>query len=443
MKILLLYPNSPVELIGWGDLGAIAEPLALEYLAAAALARGHEARILDLRLHPLELYAALLEYDPDVVGVTGYSMHVLRMLELCADARRYCPAAVTVVGGHHATLLPEDFKVDAVDHVVVGEGVQPFAAILDRIGTDAAREPVAGVWSRQVDGAFRFGGEQHALHADELPCPARHVVAEDRHRYYIDWMSPIALARTTVGCPYRCSFCSLWKLMDGKYDKREIRAVVEELGSLDEPYVFLVDDEPFIDGKRMRALAEGIAEAGIHKEYFAYCRIDSFLRQPELMRQWRGIGLRRLFFGIEAVIDSELQAYNKRLEIKAVERALALAREMDIQVFASFIVKPSYTRAEFDELADFVRRNDVEYPSFTILTPIPGTDSLKDFSAVLDLQPNGRPNWTHFDLQHPVTETALPKEEFMREYRGLQALFFDRYRSAGHPYFATGAVASV
>jgi hypothetical protein len=50
-------------------------------------------------------------------------------------------------------------------------------------------------------------------------------------------------------------------------------------------------------------------------------------------------------------------------------------------------------------------------------------------------------NWSHFDLQHPVIPTKLPKEEFMSEYRKLQALFFDRYRTAGHPYFVNRALA--
>jgi radical SAM superfamily enzyme YgiQ (UPF0313 family) len=442
MKILLLYPNSTVELIGWGDLGAIAEPLALEYLASGAIKLGHEVKILDLRLHPEDLYSALLEFDPDVVGVTGYSMHVIRMLELSRDVRTFCPRATVVVGGHHATLLPEDFMVPEVDHVVVGEGVQPFVCLLQRLSEAQPANSIEGVWSRGEQGGFEFGGKQPPWHPDRLPEPARQLVGIDRNNYYIDWMRPIALVRTTVGCPYRCSFCSLWKLMDGHYDKRSIDDVIRELQNLDEPYVFLVDDEPFIDGRRMAELARRIAAAGVRKEYFAYCRIDSFLRHPDLMRTWRSIGLRRLFFGIEAVADSELKAYNKRLEIENVEKALRVARELDIQIFASFIVKPSYTRKDFDQLSDFIVRNNVEYPSFTILTPIPGTDDLKDFAAVLDMQPNGRPYWTHFDLQHPVTETALPKDEFMAAYRGLQSLFFDRYRAAGHPYF-TGPGLSV
>src|SRR6185436_19514607 len=78
MKILLVYPNANRELIGWGDLGAVAEPLALEYVAAATRADGHEVELLDLRLHPGMLEITLWGFRPDVVGVTGYSMHVLR-----------------------------------------------------------------------------------------------------------------------------------------------------------------------------------------------------------------------------------------------------------------------------------------------------------------------------------------------------------------------------
>src|SRR6185312_489337 len=98
----------------------------------------------------------------------------------------------------------------------------------------------------------------------------------DRDRYFIDWMRPIALVRTTVGCPYRCSFCSLWKIMDGKYLRRDTSDVVAEIANIPERYVFLVDDEPFVNVRRMRLLAEQIADAGVDKEYFSYCRIDSF-----------------------------------------------------------------------------------------------------------------------------------------------------------------------
>jgi len=211
--------------------------------------------------------------------------------------------------------------------------------------------------------------------------------------------------------------------------------VVEELRQVPERYVFLVDDEPFVDGRRMRVLAECIERAGIKKEYFAYCRIDSFLRNRELMKVWRGIGLRRLFFGIETIFEAELKDYNKRLHLEQILDGLRVAREMGISIFSNFIIKPEYTAAEFSEIVQFIKRYKVEYPSFTILTPIPGTEWGSSFDHVRELQPNGRPNWDYFDLQHPVTDTKLPKEEFMREYRNLHRVFASAFAEAGHPWF--------
>ena len=105
MRALLLYPSLRKEIIGYGDLGAIAEPLALEYLAAGALEDSHEVRILDLRLHPDDLETTLADFQPDLVGVTGYSMHVLRNLALCRRVKELLPTCWTVVGGHHSTPL--------------------------------------------------------------------------------------------------------------------------------------------------------------------------------------------------------------------------------------------------------------------------------------------------------------------------------------------------
>jgi radical SAM superfamily enzyme YgiQ (UPF0313 family) len=430
MRVLLVYPNAKKEIIGWGDLGAIAEPIALEYVGAGAKQDGHEVKLLDLRLHNDDLEKTLLEYRPEVVGVTGYSMHVLRNLEVCRIAKRLVPDCTTVVGGHHATLEPTDFFEPQIDHVVTGEGVRPFRALLSLLQNRAAAQGLPGVWSR-TDGEFRFGGDQPSLQIDSIPRPDRTLAVADRERYYIDWMRPIALMRTTVGCPYRCTFCSLWRIMDGRYYKRDIEAVIEELKTIPERYVFFVDDEPFVDPKRMWHLAEAIEGAGIDKEYFAYCRIDSLLRDLELMKLWHRIGLRRLLLGIETVFDHELKEYNKRQQRTQIVEGLRAAKEIGLSLFCNFIVNPNYTQREFDELIQFIRENEVDYPSFTILTPIPGTGD--DYGRVIERQPNRRPNWDYFDLQHPVIPTTLPRDEFMQDFYNLYHVFSWNYYKADSP----------
>lgn len=426
MRVLLIQPDSPTELIGWGDLGAIAEPLALEYLAASARADGHDVRLLDLRLHADALDVTLDDFQPDLVGITGYSMHVLRNIELCGIVKARLPDCTTVVGGHHATLLPEDFFVEHIDVVVVGEGVGPFQRIVAACETgDTYRGP--GVWTQERNGEFVSGGDAEPFDVDAIPVPDRKIAQGDRESYYIDWMRPIALMRNTVGCPYRCSFCSLWRIMDGRYYRRSIECVVDELASIEEDYVFFVDDEAFVGKSRMTELAHAISDAGINKKYFTYCRIDTLLRFSDMLELWHEVGLERLFIGIESITNDELATYNKKLHVAQIEKGLKVARDIGIKVFAGFIVNPSFTRRDFDRLERFIEHNQIDYPSFTILTPLPGTDALTSFDMVTELQPNGRPDWSQFDLQHPVTKTRLPKDEFMEHYHGLHKTFSPAY----------------
>jgi radical SAM superfamily enzyme YgiQ (UPF0313 family) len=203
--------------------------------------------------------------------------------------------------------------------------------------------------------------------------------------------------------------------------------VVKEIGTLEEPFVFLVDDEAFINGRRMLALAAALKAAGLHKRYFAYCRIDTLLRQREALAAWREIGLERLFVGIDGITDTDRREYNKRLQIAQIEAGLKLARELGIEVFAQLIISPSFTRRDFQQVIRFIQHHRIRYPSFTVLTPIPGTELLATFDHVTERQPNGRPDWDLFDCQNAVTATRLPREEFRSEYRNLHQVFNGAY----------------
>ncbi|WP_299436934.1 radical SAM protein [uncultured Rhodospira sp.] len=442
VRVLLIWPNSRNEVLGWGDLGAIAEPLALEYLAAALGQAGHEAHILDLRLHPDSLTETVAAFDPHLVGVTAFSMHVRRAREIAAEVKRLHPAVRTIVGGHHATFLPEDFFTPTIDYVVSGEGTTLITSVADALDRgNAVPDPAPGLYQREegadgsADGATDrlwapfdgFGRNKVGEQAfRQLPRPDRTLTAADRHRYFIDAMKPIALMRTTSGCPYRCTFCSIWRAMDGHYYIQDTDAVVEELASLEEDNVFLVDDEAFINGKRMIALAEAIQRAGIRKSYFTYCRIDTLLRNREAIAAWRDIGLRRLFVGIDAISAKDLNEYRKNCDIAQVEQGLAMARELDIEIFAQFVVNTDYTKSDFKALVRFIEHNRIDYPSFTVLTPLPGTELLTD-DCVIYRGEDGRPNWDLFDCQNAVTETRLKADAFRHEYRNLYRVFKGAY----------------
>jgi hopanoid C-3 methylase len=434
MNVLLIWPKAKSEVLGYGDLGAIAEPLALEYLAAVCASEGHEPALLDLRLHPDDLDATLASSAPDVVGITAFSMHVHAAVAICRRVKALLPSTNVVVGGHHATLMPEDFFDPSVDFVVRGEGTGPFKKLLRELSGKAPEGPIAGL-VRNRDGQFTSDGQPSPFLVDSLPFPDRHITDRDRLRYFIDWMKPVSLLRTSVGCPYRCTFCSLWNIMDGRYYVRDTEQVVAETRAIHEDFVFLVDDEAFINGKRMATLANALQAAGCHKRYFTYCRIDTLVRlKDDVLPMWRAIGLERLFIGIDAISERELVEYNKRMLVSRIEEGLEAARELGIEIFAQFVVSPRFTRKDFQSLVRFIQHHRITYPSFTVLTPIPGTALLPNFDNIVDRQPNGRPNWELFDCQHAVTPTLLPPDEFRAEYKNLYRVFAGNADQGGRPY---------
>ncbi|MGA2329434.1 MAG: radical SAM protein [Bryobacteraceae bacterium] len=401
MKILLIQPPKAPATIGGEDV-FIYEPLALEYLAAA-VAADHDVRILDLRF-PEKLREVLEQYRPDLVGITAYTVHVNVAKQLFEEIKTWNPEVLTVVGGHHATVMPRDFVSRSIDLVVVGEGVAPFREIVERLEKREGFERIPGV----ADGR---GNEPPIVDdLDAVPFPDRRLTARYRRHYYSEWMKPLASIRTSKGCPYRCSFCAQWKLAGGRYLRRKPEKVVEELGTIDEEYVFFADDESLVDAVRMQALAERIREAGIKKRYFLYGRSDTIARHPELVELWRSIGLERVFVGFEFFRDEDLAYIRKGSTSSDNEKAARVLADLGIEVYASFIVRPEFKKEDFAAFGPYCRKLKLRYATFAVLTPLPGTDLYEEVQDRLITR-----NYDLVDFIHTLLPTALPLEEFYEE----------------------------
>src|SRR3989339_186697 len=122
MRILLVQPDFRSRPIGF-RLFATPEPLALEILAAAV--PDHEVAILDMRLDDT-LVQTLERFAPDVVAVTALTTEVYSARHVLETVKAHAAEVFTVVGGHHATLLPGDFCLPCVDAVCLGEGEVVF-----------------------------------------------------------------------------------------------------------------------------------------------------------------------------------------------------------------------------------------------------------------------------------------------------------------------------
>lgn len=419
MKILLVEPDKSPLVIGGEDF-SLYEPLALEYIAAGVI-ENHEVEILDLRFEK-NLEDALKSFSPDIIGITAYTVHVNRVKELFNKIKKWDPDVLTVVGGHHATIMPEDFNSKDIDVIVIGEGVFTFREIVNRYEKGIVLEDIPGI-AYSENGILRKSMPVDKVDLDEFPFPDRKLTAKYRNYYYSDWMKPLATMRTSKGCPYRCNFCAMWKLADGKYFKRSTDKIVEELETIDENHVFFADDESLIDVDRMRQLAELIKKKGIQKRYFLYGRSDTIARNEDLIKLWKSIGLERVFVGFEFFRNEDLKYINKRSTIEDNNKAVKILQDLGINIYASFIVRPDFTKSDFAELRTCVRKLKLDFAGFAVLTPLPGTDLFDEVKSQIIMD-----NYDFFDFIHTVLPTELPLKEFYKEYLHLYKKGISRWR---------------
>ena len=123
------------------------QPMGLLYLASVLRRAGHQVRIIDGEVERInqEAMATIVAAErPDVFGITSTTAQATRAFALAAAVKRRAPETFVVLGGPHASSLPERSlqECDALDAVVFGEGEQTILDIMDRL---AARESLEGV----------------------------------------------------------------------------------------------------------------------------------------------------------------------------------------------------------------------------------------------------------------------------------------------------------
>jgi len=409
MKVLLIQPPSVDPLT---DQIFLFEPLAMEYLGSGLKQDGHKVHLLDARIDP-DYEGTFHRFQPDVIGLTGFTSHVNIIKKIATRIKLINPNVLIVVGGHHATVQPKDFNDSYIDVVVIGEGVFTLREILSTWEKGGEFSVIHGVAIPSKDGMV-FSTPRPYTNLNELPLPDRSLTAAYRDQYFSEWFKPLASVRTSLGCIGRCNFCALWKITGGKYLRRDPEKIVEELLSIDEPNVFFCDDESMCDVKRMDKLADLITAAGIHKKYFLYGRVDTIVNHPELFAKWAKIGLSQVFVGMEDFSDKRLAAMNKGITSAQQAEAVKILDRQGIMMYASYMVDPAYTREDFTSLMAYVRKMKHKYVSFTVLTPLPGTDLYTAREQELLSR-----NPELYDMLHALFPTTLPIQEFYKELANL------------------------
>lgn len=398
-------------------------PLGLSYVAAHLRAVGFDVSVVDAigeevgTLTPLEDIpngllvglpytetAARIPADTDVIGVSCmYSVNWVVNRRAIQAIRRRFPAATIVIGGEHATAMPEYCLSDApeIDYVVLGEGEHTMAALVRALadGIDPARVP--GVACLR-DGAFHIAeGAAREKDLDVFPWPAWDLLPTAN---YLHGPVAVALGRAKYmpivasrGCPYDCTFCSSPIMWGRLWRARTAKDVVDEIESYVRTYQ--IDTIDFFDLTMItkRSWIVDFCKEMIARDlkvaWEVHCTRSEAI-DAEVTKLLKQAGCAHITYAAESGSHQVLKDIRKKVDIEAMLASMSAARAAGLSCKVGFVVGFPDDRLR-DVWASYwmamrAAWRGVQDASFFPYVPYPGSDIFRRLVAQEKITINDR-----------------------------------------------------
>jgi len=360
----------------------------------------------------------LRRVDPDVVGLTFIASEYPAGMELLQEVRRFNPEILTVAGGLHATLCPEHFHHPEVDVVCVGPGAHAFAQIVRQRQRIASLEQISGILLNSPEGLQPTAAPaivRDPAGADFIP-PDRSLLRRWISTYKVGQATtPSTYVFTSVGCPYQCTFCSIWPQYGGRFLQRDVESVIQELKTLDDyGVVRFADANTLVDLDWAEALFHRIAQEDIRKVFIMDIRVDTAAENPRLISKLARGGLKVVISGFESFRQEELGGYKKGIKPRMIEEAVKVFHQNGIMIRGNYVIPPDYGEEDFAALGQYAAAHSVALAGYTILTPMPGTAFYEQ--ARHNIVEPDLARYTFFDR---ILQTRLPREQFYKAVSDL------------------------
>lgn len=316
----------------------------------------------------------------DLVGITTMSFTVDRTEEISRAVRRR--GATVVVGGTHATLMPEHTARFA-DVVSVGEGYRTWVQIIQ----DAANDTLQPV----------YRDEQWSTLQGIAPLTDRVIDMVDEQRDY--WTPYLEITR---GCPRNCDFCTAIRVSGRIMRHRPVDEVIEEIQRR-KLRRFGVTDDNF--GLNFRTAPEYLEELFKKMEKLP---LHSWTAQgeqivseyPELLKLARRAHLDKIFIGFESINPDNRGSLGgkTRGQAEQIREVVRKCHAAGVGVVGLFVTGFDHDTPEtYRALWEFLRESELDGVSITILTPFPETPfrrQVVEEGRLLDVP------WSYYDTAH-------------------------------------------
>ncbi len=296
----------------------------------------------------------------DIVALTGMTQQIYRAYEIAQEFKKR--GSYIVLGGIHASVLPEE-ALEVFDTVFIGEGEI--------------------TWPRFLQD-FENGTPKYSYHSakviplEQSPIPRYDLLDPSLYKSFS--------VQTTRGCPRTCNYCTLPIMFGSTYRHKTVPQVISEIEAIQkvnaDAFVFFADDNMFIQKDYAKELVRQIAKLGITWGTQTDISVADDAELLELLYQ---SGCHWLFIGFENVSQTGLDFLDenkwKAKQLYHYESAIEKIHKSGINIWGSFLFGgDNDTFDVFENTLNFTLKNGIYSGSFTILTPLPGTQLFRQMS---------------------------------------------------------------
>jgi radical SAM superfamily enzyme YgiQ (UPF0313 family) len=366
-KVVLVRPAYSVIYRLFGkvpDDREVRPPLGLLSLAGSLRHARHEVSVIDGEPRMLDTDAIVREIvrrEPEFLGITSTTPEFCYAQEIIQAAKKALPGLVTVLGGAHASALPEECLAETpgLDYVVVGEGENALVDIVENRPRERVLRP------------------EPVKSLDLLPLPARDLVNPDDYRYAAprEGLVTMDAVEASRGCPFSCSFC--FRVAGHSTRFKSAERVVEELSWSRQHFrsrlVIFFDDTFTLDRRGVKKLLNQILEARLGLGFHCFTRSDTM--SAELAELMARAGFVKATMGVESGSQEVLDRLHKGTKLDHYRKAFGWLHAAGIETRGSFIVgTPHESWRTVAESIAFARSLDLFRVGVNIATPYPGTE---------------------------------------------------------------------
>jgi radical SAM superfamily enzyme YgiQ (UPF0313 family) len=395
MKVQLVS-GLPIEKRTGGEIDTLYPPLGLLYLISYCrqFINDIEWKVTDGDMLAFEkTLKEIRNFRPDVVGFSLRSMGTVGAYKLINQVKEEFPETLVIVGGPHATALPDEvLQMSKADVAVLGEGEQAFLELIQQLKSGKIElKKIKGICFRSKEKLVSTEKRDLIKDIDSIPFPAREFVDLKKYPgFVVRKNKPETYYISSRGCPHHCIFCAnnIWWHQTPNVRFRSPKNILDEVEVLRNEYGMKEFYDQCDEFNVNLPWAEKVCDEFIARDLDVTWKVQMRADKvtESLAAKLAKAGCWLVSLGIESGNQETLSGVKKFISLDQVVKSCEILKRHGIKVYGLFMAFNTWeenrqlryegvkeTRNTLKFAKSLIDGNLLDYISWSLTAPFPGS----------------------------------------------------------------------